>query len=688
MAIIKTNILPDKILKALREAGIEGYEVGSVWVKVDNYYPEVTRIVGIEDGKYGIRIRYQKAKDWEATQWGEESSTDLNQWKQYYGVKLDKPFSEYRAESLKVIAGEISIDSFEDKSSDNVSSETALVGKNSKDSLTALQVSLEEKKKKVELVKMFVGYEMEKKKRELDKIKDRLNGVLKVYEKKIQKIMRVITTIELYLGIDEELFQLQEGPTAPQDTPISFRQMVLFMDEETAEDEKLGKVNFGGLDFQDIGKFDEWILKNENFKKLLPEQKGMLVFKPRRYSKDYGEGDPMGSALKNAENKYNTYFLIRNGENLYRIFTEKIVILDRLFPQRKELDKLLKETAKIMEESRWDRDKEEAQDKVENAFYRYKKQAVFLQGLIDRTQIFNPLPRPGISVFKMEENEDCFNFIYDDELSLPSGRLPFWDWVKKENEKIDHGSRIAIVEQLYKKAGYNWSGTELVRDRAYKYYDKHNTPSAPKSGIYEVELFKYFQTTTQKKYKAQYKQEELEKVKAAKEKGWELVSETDYTYQWRKFVDENLVISYNPGGEVAVNWGAEWRERKNKIKLKIDKTDEFILNYDQISLDDIEFYLYNRTDRKNYLEMIPMLRTLKKWRLKELEQEKEFVKMVVGQLLSTNLLEWEVEKKVWELVEWWKFKNKVKRPIDKDDAKALRMIVKRFKSLQKEKITT
>ena len=34
--------------------------------------------------------------------------------------------------------------------------------------------------------------------------------------------------------------------------------------------------------------------------------------------------------------------------------------------------------------------------------------------------------------------------------------------------------------------------------------------------------------------------------------------------------------------------------------------------------------------------------------------------------------------KIWESIDWWKFKNMWKRPIDKDDAKALRMIIKRI----------
>ena len=64
--------------------------------------------------------------------------------------------------------------------------------------------------------------------------------------------MRVITTIELYLGINEELFCIQEGAKAHVDTPITFRQGVLYMDEE------IGHWKDGGLDYTNIEWFDTW----------------------------------------------------------------------------------------------------------------------------------------------------------------------------------------------------------------------------------------------------------------------------------------------------------------------------------------------------------------------------------------------------------------------------------------------
>jgi hypothetical protein len=70
--------------------------------------------------------------------------------------------------------------------------------------------------------------------------------------------------------------------------------------------------------------------------------------------------------------------------------------------------------------------------------------------------------------------------------------------------------------------------------------------------------------------------------------------------------------------------------------------------------------------------MIPLLQEVRKWKLEETEREKEFVKLVMGRNKTT-------EEKVWEAIQWWKLKNKWKRGVDSDDAKALRMIERRIR---------
>lgn len=65
-------------------------------------------------------------------------------------------------------------------------------------------------------------------------------------------------------------------------------------------------------------------------------------------------------------------------------------------------------------------------------------------------------------------------------------------------------------------------------------------------------------------------------------------------------------------------------------------------------------------------------------RLAEIEWEKEFVKMTIGELQKEGCSV--DEKDVWSAIDWWKNKVIWKRPITKDDAKALRMIKSKLKN--------
>ena len=99
--------------------------------------------------------------------------------------------------------------------------------------------------------------------------------------------------------------------------------------------------------------------------------------------------------------------------------------------------------------------------------------------------------------------------------------------------------------------------------------------------------------------------------------------------------------------------------------------DEFVLNYDRLSLDDIEYYINSRIDRENYLSMLPILRGIRHERLKEMEWERGFVENLSLRMKIK-------ENAVWKAIEWWKNKVIWKRPIMKDDAKALRMITQKL----------
>ncbi len=329
-----------------------------------------------------------------------------------------------------------------------------------------------------------------------------------------------------------------------------------------------------------------------------------------------------------------------------------------------------------------------------------------MQGLIDRTEIFHPL-KQHISIFKMEESEGLINFIYDDEAALPTGRLSFSDWKKKINSVINRGSRVICTGE--------WGYSKDYEDRFYREYNDYRVPNSPKQGVYEIHthLVKErmqlceSQFAIAEKYwidnSLEYKVTERKNARNTPEiKGHPLINPYSKGYAGEEYADfplphplkqdegqvyvtgyvTHLSLMYNPKGRVKHGWGDfENRERKNNLRFRVYQDDDQILNYDQISLDDIEFYLTSRIDRPNYLDMMPILETMKQMRLKELENEKSFVKFVFDRNFGkSNMIDSEFEERIWECVDWWKFKNKWKRPIEKDDTLALRMIEKRLLS--------
>ena len=502
----------------------------------------------------------------------------------------------------------------------------------------------------------------------------------------------------MYLGINEELFCIQEGAKAHVDTPITFRQGVLYMDEE------IGHWKDGGLDYTNIEWFDTWLLENDNYKRLFPEEKGMLVFRPRRRAKNYDEKNPYGNAMKNAANLNNTYLMIRNGESLYRVFSENIVILPRLFPLKKELQTLLDEMLEAQKND-YGYEKERKEKKFEDQMYEYKKRAVLMQGLIDRSEVFHPLPCK-INIFDMEASKDMVNFIYDDEATLPSGRLSFKEWSKNLNSTITHGSRIMLT-------GEYEGGRKNYGDRIFYECNEYSLPQLPSAGIYEVEVYKekkqyWHEEKAYVKIKDQVlliREEEYTTYKNTLEDhgyghdGFFLTSQQKSTmipvkckrYLCEKTI-EKLTILYNPKDTVnhgSSGWGDyDPHERKKRIRWEILQDDFFVLHWDRLSIDDVDFYLTSRVDRPNYLDMMPVLITVKEHLQEEKEKEAPFIQFLIGALMPKlpELSEQEVETRVVKSVDWWKEKNMIKRSIDKDDVLAIRMIQKRVCSKNYEKL--
>lgn len=701
---------------------------------------------------------------------------------------------------------------------------TQIMHVGSTEALAAVQKDLEAKRGHAVAIQNTMTMIIEQKKRALERIKDKMNQMLVLFEKQIKKIVRVITTIELYLGIEEEIVQIQEGPNASHDEPICIRQGLMFMDEEVGDPWDDGQ----GLEWnrKGIAAFDDWLTRNENYKKVIPEKKGIAAFQARRdFKKRANHGNPFANLAK-MEADMQTFLLIRNGDNLYRLITDKINFRPRLFPKRDELQKLLEywKIADAIEQKEngpeaWmsldhlsDADKErfasfnrrdhhkvtDAKEFAEDSVFFYKMRVTLFQGLIDRSTILHPL-KPGCEykLFSPDAQEaGLVRLIYDDELTLPGGRKPFWEWLRNLNSTIDYGSRIVLshnwgfkttvgthqemeeydrtsskeihqdrlddrygsghsgnwshipprpTEGMYfVKKGERWQNEPVWIDNPYFNPDLLETPSSagycpefrreyypenPKSykrdvhtgreEDYHYELnphikmtyaqqIAYYGKVVEKglhpsdkevneegiwmhgvvrnprkiqKY-TMVTEQEWQPAKGKKEAGYAKMLKPEFERHDVKY--NFMCIRYNPKDTVGEFKMIRSRydddeptERKLNISWKIYNSDAFIINYDKITVEDIDFYLNSRIDRRHYMHMMPLLMQVRKTLLEEKRSEVDFKKLVQGEVFKITRM-MPADEQIDEAVEDWKKNLKWKRAISHDDSKALRMIVQKL----------
>jgi len=563
---------------------------------------------------------------------------------------------------------------------------------------------------------------MAAKKAELASVLAHVGEVMAVFKRQMERIERLIVTLELYLGIRENVIQIAEGEPAPIGEPIHLRQQMLYMDEE------FGDPADGGIEHKDIEKFEDWMIKTRAFEKIAPEQKCVVILRPRREMKDRGRDmHPIIKAkLENLDRM--VYIFIRNGDNVYRIWSDNIEVTDRLFPKKEELGKMVEElmdATRDKEEAEHDsfdhRDADKKMNEAEKQIFYYKRMIILIQGIIQRTQIFAPLP-PEFNLLDISTHEGVVKYVYDDENLLMDGKLRFKDWLLEVNKGVTKGSRI-IYGRMYNDANSHKHRFSL------DWYHDHSAPPMPDSGEYIVSEKKI----PSKKYitkrirEAEYekdqesdnpKYESLGSVRYSIRKNidpkdindykdeYETDEKGNYIYEFDVYVlDENgkrqeidyidrqLRFSYNPKDTVYGSWGDySSHERKTNITFRIfPEEDSCFIHYDACDPEDIEFYINNRIDRMGYLNMMPILWTLKAKLKEEKQWETGFIKSLSGELagqfgvVGVNGHEM-IAQEIVSAIEWWK--NEVvkvwKRPISKDDLKAHRMIKDRVVSKLKK----
>lgn len=432
------------------------------------------------------------------------------------------------------------------------------------------------------------------------------------YRKQLRKAISILSMIQLYLGEDQTVEQVLSGEPAGADVPLTLHQQVLFMAEECAI------LTDGGIDANRVDEFVDWLKVDRHIDLILPDPKGIVALKPSRFTKRYG--DPEYEAMMRTWNRH-TFFLIRNGENVYLLESDHIEVSERMFPRRKEMQEIMDRIHSQEPAIR----KKDCQIEFESKDERYRRIVIFLQGLLDSTEILHPI-RPGINLFHPDSAEGTFRLVYDDEPSLTDGHVPFKEWRDQINASLKRGSRIVFVRNTWDlNLHRSYEIGRFIQSHFLRPYSDYNMPEIPQSGVYT-----------------------LEEIPTCSR--------------------ERLGFKYLP--ERRYFWDGECTRR---VTYLLDY-DDLYLNYDGMSLEDVDYYLNSRLERKHYLNVLPTLIEMRKALRKEQAEEQAFRQMLQGRLLSKGISEVRSEEAIELGIEWWKYKTIRKRPISSDDAKAMRMI--------------
>ena len=458
------------------------------------------------------------------------------------------------------------------------------------------------------------------KKAELESMMREVQQAMNVIMKELDQKRKIVYILETFLGVHEEIVQIADGAPA-ENVPLTLYQQKLYMDEEVGIwDDADGQ----GIDCQQIEQFDDWIAKH--YKTFAYEPLSIVVWQVRREKKEYGN---LWTNVQLAQWNQQTYFLIRNGERLYRIWSN-VSVSDRLFPTVTEYQKLIREEQKWGEE----RTREKLQEKHESYLYGM----IAIQGIVERTEILGLRFRERVNLLRPDGiPEDLVKLVRDDESEfwIGDGKPRWRDFLEKNRQTIRVGTRVCLATEKFYFSLYREKDNDQWRCSPFH-------PSNPPSRdcCYSIEATKneskgvYFPHST------------------------------------------SMLIRYQPGD--SVGWDPyTYQEIARKRRVPWFLYSDEILNFDEITLEEADYYLKSRLDRKSYLRMLPTLYWVRRVKMRERVLEEEFTKMIAGQL-NWELNE-ENSKKIQEKIQLWKLKNKWKRALTTKESTATRMILRWLK---------
>lgn len=384
--------------------------------------------------------------------------------------------------------------------------------------------------------------------RAMEKMKREMEEQVDLFRKELKSKENIIRGYERFMGSGEEIVQLLQGQGS-DDTPLHIYQQKLYMDEEVGLlefcDDPDNVIDF---DYKNLDFFDEWIKKR--FKWYMPHKKSLSVWQIRRYNKEYSREEGLAGAIYNSiENMKNRqcYILIRNGDNLYRLW-EDLYVPESVFPT-------VYEATKMSEHNGWGKytPEEKKEQMLPWAYI-----ATFLQGFIERTDILgteirnhvnfmSPAPKDEKYVV-FERNLEGGNMISDKTSIL------FADYLERNQNNIKVGDYVFLCNL--------WAGKSFIEDHDIWYRKWMETPTARN-------LYKVVEVDDKSRVKILY-----------------FESET----VWKK-----LPSHYYP----------EEVKRVRRTGLLLDRREVF--NISTCTEEELVMYLKDRRNRRLYLEHLPII---------------------------------------------------------------------------------
>lgn len=471
--------------------------------------------------------------------------------------------------------------------------------------------------------------DLEAKKREIEAMRRDLMMQVSEMQAELERRMEQLWMIELFLGSKEEVKVLREGAPAPATTLITVIQQVMCMDEEMAVFDWLeNPERIGEFDYRHIDDFDDWLVENpERLEAIFPHQKGLCALRVRRHRKNRGEAQFIGQFAEEEEADRMTYLLVRNGEQLYRLWVD-VNMWPRMFSAESDF---------WATEHRYnfkDKKHEEITKPLVGDALRFMQKKFYagvlvIQGLLERSTLLHPLPIQGLSAvnhshskhFNMVRNGEGHTMIAD--ASDPFANLTWNVYQKWLHEQVGLGVRVQ--------------------------YDPDGYPSSKDRCTWEH-------------------------MQAPKRVGLYTISE-QVTCAW---MNGEWSFLYLPDDEVYSDDGWRTSSHKRKVRVRWRAYTSELTPVDYISWRVLEHLIRDRNSRADYADFF--VRAFHLWHMKraEGEQERPFVDLVLTQ--AGTGLEDEAERARCErLMRWWKVKTKLNRALGDDEPKALRMVLKAFK---------